>query len=377
MDSEEKSVELILAYEELAYQQNERDKRAAELVIANRELVYQNEEKEARANELIIANKELAYQNAEKEKRAAELIIANKELVYQNNEKEARALELSIANTELAFQIEEKEKRAAELSLANIELTYQNEEKEKRAIELGNANDDLTAFTYVSSHDLQEPLRKIQTFVGRMLDEEIRTLSDRGKHYLQRTHQTARRMQTLIEDLLIYSQTKNSDYKFESTDLRDIVNEVKIDFNELMVEKDATLTCDQLGSAFVIPFQFRQLFLNLISNSLKFSRPSVSPRITIKSDVVLGSKLNQERLMPKTEYCHIIYSDNGIGFDTKYKDRIFEVFQRLHTKETYEGTGIGLAICKRIVKNHCGLIVATGDLNTGAKFDIYIPTHHA
>jgi len=398
MNSDEKSVELILAYKELAFQHNEKEKRAAELVVANHELAFQNKEKEARATELIIANNELAYQNSEKEKRAEELIIANKELIYQNKEKEARTTELLIANKELAYQNKEKEeraaelviankelvyqnsekeKRAAELIIANIELTYQNEEKEKRALELSTANDDLTAFTYVSSHDLQEPLRKIQAFTSRMMNEENETLSEKGKYYLLRTCETAKRMQTLLEDLLTYSQTKKSDYKFELCDLREIVNELENDFNEVMHEKEATFVCSQLGSAFVIPFQFRQLFYNLVSNSLKFSRPQVPPRIVIKSNVVLGSKLNQQRLMPKIEYCHIMYSDNGIGFDMKYRDRIFEVFQRLHTKETYTGTGIGLAICKRIVNNHSGIIIASGDLAKGAKFDIYIPMHHA
>ncbi|HEY6160981.1 MAG TPA: ATP-binding protein, partial [Bacteroidia bacterium] len=123
----------------------------------------------------------------------------------------------------------------------------------------------------------------------------------------------------------------------------------------------------------IIRFQFRQLIHNLIGNSLKFQKPSRPPRISIKGEIVHGSKLNVEKLSGKINYCHIIYTDNGIGFDPQYSERIFEVFQRLHSKEEYRGTGMGLAICKRIVENHHGVITASGKLNKGARFDIYIP----
>ncbi|MBI2721935.1 MAG: two-component sensor histidine kinase [Bacteroidetes bacterium] len=371
-EKEKRAQELSIANKELAFQNDEKEKRAAELIIANKELAFQNNEKEKRAAELSIANEELTFQNDEKEKRAAELIIANKELAFQNDEKEKRAAELIIANKELAFQNDEKEKRAAELIIANKELTFQNEEKEKRAAELSIANQDLTSFTYVSSHDLQEPLRKIQNFVSCILLEET-NLSDTGKDYFNRMANTAKRMQCLIEDLLTYSRTKSNDRKFETVHLNSIIEEVVSDFEVVLKEKKAVITILPLGEAHIISFQFRQLAQNLISNSLKFSIPGKPPEITIKSKTGLGSSFDYTQLLPDSNYINLIFIDNGIGFDPQYKDRIFEVFQRLHTFDKFAGTGIGLAICKRIVENHNGFIAADSKLGEGVRFDIFLP----
>jgi signal transduction histidine kinase len=374
-EKERKAAELIVANKELAFQNKEKGKRAAELIIANKELAFQNKEKEKRAAELIIANKELAFQNKEKEKKAAKLIIANKELAFQNKEKEKRAAELIIANKELAFQNKEKEKRAAELIIANRELAFQNEEKEKRAAELIIANKELLAFTYVSSHDLQEPLRKIQTFVTIILDKENQNLSEEGKYSFKRMQLAAGRMQQLIEDLLTFSRINTAERKFEKKDLRIIIEEVKTELRDTIQEKHAIIEATQLCPANIIAFQFRQLVYNLISNALKFSHPDIAPHITIKCKVVKGNKLNNEKLSHKKNYCHITVKDNGIGFEPRFSERIFGVFQKLHGKEVYAGTGIGLAIVKKIVENHNGIIVATGELNKGATFDIYIPAN--
>ena len=344
-----------------------------ELIIATKQLIFQNEEKEKRAAEFLIANKELVFQNEEKEKRAAELIIANKELVFQNEEKEKRAAELIIANKELAFQNEEKEKRAAELIIANKELAFQNEEKEKRAAELIIANKELLAFTYVSSHDLQEPLRKIQTFVTIILENENKNLSENGKYNFLRIQSAAGRMQQLIDDLLAFSRISTTEHKFERTELNLIIEEVKTELRDTIQEKNAVIEATGPVQASVISFQFRQLMYNLISNALKFSHPEIPPFITIKSRMVKGSELNNLKLSPEKNYCHITVKDNGIGFEPYFSDRIFEVFQKLHSKEEYAGTGIGLAIVKKIVENHNGFITATGELGKGAAFDIYIP----
>ncbi|MGZ3901640.1 MAG: sensor histidine kinase, partial [Bacteroidia bacterium] len=255
----------------------------------------------------------------------------------------------------------------------NKELVIQNKEKEKRTKELSMANKDLTTFTYVSSHDLQEPLRKIQNFVTAILIEDEKRLSETGKMYFHKMRETAKRMQALIEDLLTYSRTKSDDRIFENTNLNLILDEALSDLDEIIKEKNGTVEAKSLGNANVIPFQFRQLFLNLVSNSLKFAQPGIPPHILVESKLVTGDKAINKNLSPKKSYLCISFTDNGIGFDPKYEDRIFEVFQRLHTLDKYKGTGIGLAICKRIVENHHGAITAKGNPGKGAKFDIYIP----
>ena len=341
-------------------------------------------ESKKRATELVIANRELAFQKKEKGKRAAELIIANRELIFQNDEKEKRAAELIIANQELVFQNNEKEKRAAELIIANRELVFQNEEKEKRAAELSIANKELVAFTYISSHDLQEPMRKIQTFASRLLETEHHNLSDAGKDYFQRMQASANRMQQLLKDLLAFSRVNSGTLKFENTDMQRLVEEVKSDFKETIDCVNATFEINNLGQANIVPIQFRQLIQNLIGNALKFSRPDKSPHIIVKSEIARGSEFYKEKMMaipqlrklsPDRSYYHMMFSDNGIGFEPEFKEQIFEVFQRLHSKDEYEGTGIGLAIVKKIVENHNGIIIATSELNKGATFHIYLPTN--
>ncbi|MBC7381566.1 MAG: PAS domain S-box protein [Bacteroidia bacterium] len=271
-----------------------------------------------------------------------------------------------------ALELSVKE-RTKELEQANNELIFQNEEKGKRAAELITINKELLAFTFVSSHDLQEPLRKIQTLASLILEREFDNLSVKGKDYFRRMNATANRMQTLLKDLLAYSRTSTIDRKFELTDLNLIIEEVKSELKETIEDKHATIEASELCSANIIHFQFRQLMQNLIANALKFSKPNLPPHITIKSRVQKGSKLNDLNLSPDKEYCHISIKDNGIGFEPEFKTRIFEMFQRLHDKEEYEGTGIGLSIAKKIMDNHGGIIIATSKLNKGATFDLYIP----
>ena len=372
-EKQDRAAELIIANKELAFQIIEKEKRAAELVIANKELVFQNKEKEKRAAELVLANIELAYQNQEKENRAAELIIANKELEIQATEKEKRAAEVIIANKELIYQNKEKEKRAAELVIANKELAYQNEEKEKRAAELLIAHKELQSFTFISSHDLQEPLRKIQAFSARIIEEESENLSVKGKYYVERTRLSALHMQNLINDLLAYSRTSVTERKFENSDLHKIVQEVMASLKEQIQEKEATIEVYPLCSVNIIPFQFRQLLQNLINNSLKFCSPEQKSHITIKCDFIEYEPSDTENPALRMDHHHISIADNGIGFEPEFQHKIFEIFQRLHEKGKYEGTGIGLTIAKKIVENHNGVITAHATLNKGATFNIYIP----
>ncbi len=239
--------------------------------------------------------------------------------------------------------------------------------------ELEKMNKELESFTFISSHDLQEPLRKIQTLAGRVLDKEHQTLSENGKNYFHLMQNAAHRMQTLIQDLLAFSRIRAADRKFETTDLNIIIEEVRNELKETIAEKKAILTVKQTCTVNIIPFQFRQLMYNLISNALKFSNPEVETRITIDTCIIKYSKLNVANLPKQKEYCHITITDNGIGFETEFAEKIFEVFQKLHSKDEYAGTGIGLAIVKKIVDNHKGIITANSILNQGTTFNIYIP----
>ncbi len=276
-------------------------------------------------------------------------------------------------HTEKSFSQElEKQvnQRTKELSIAKDNLILKNDELEKM-------NKELESFAYVSSHDLQEPLRKIQTFSSRILEKENENLSETGKEYLSRMRLAGERMQQLIQDLLAYSRTKTIDRKFESIDLEKVLIDIKDDLKDEIRQKNVVIENDETCSISVkiIPFQFRQLIYNLISNSIKFSKADVQPVIKLVCEVAEGSKMNNKNLVPTQKFYHVKISDNGIGFKPDYKEKIFEIFQRLHGREEYTGTGIGLAIVKKIIDNHNGIINADGELGVGATFDIYIPTN--
>ena len=315
------------------------------------------------------------------EENAVELIkdgvtdYAPKNKLFTIAQKIRRALKDMEERKEKIIIAQKLERQAAELIIANKELVFQNDEKEKRAAELISANKELQAFTYISSHDLQEPLRKIQTFATFILEKENQNLSEKGKYYFQRMQGAAGRMQQLIEDLLAFSRINTTDHKFEKTELRSIIEDVKIELRDTIQEKKAVIECNDLCTANIIHFQFRQLMYNLISNALKFSHTDIPSHIIIQCRIVNGSELNVEKLSPGKKYCHFTIKDNGIGFEPHFSERIFEVFQKLHGKEVYAGTGIGLAIVKKIVENHNGFIIATSELMKGATFDIYIPAN--
>lgn len=257
---------------------------------------------------------------------------------------------------ELAAQVEE---RTAELKLSNESLL--------------RSNSELMQFAYVASHDLQEPLRKIQTFVSRIEEMESGNMTEKGRDYFARIQNASARTQKLIKDLLAFSRTNTLEKAFERTDLNDILNKVKDDLNELLLQERVTIVSDELPVLPAISFQFAQLFTNLITNSVKFAKKDVAPVITISSNITEGRNVHHESASPEKTYYHISFSDNGIGFDPQFNERVFLVFQRLHTREAYEGTGIGLAICKRIAENHNGFITAAGVPGEGASFNIYIP----
>lgn len=258
---------------------------------------------------------------------------------------------------------------------ANDKLKQNAMELEQKNAELEQMNKELQSFAYISSHDLQEPLRKIQTFATQIIEKESDNLSDFGKDKFQRMQNAAKRMQTLINDLLSYSRTNIQERIFEKTDLSKIIDEVEEDLKEELELKKAVIKKGQTFKVDLIPFQFRQLLYNLVSNSIKFSKPELFPVIKINCEIIKGSALGNKKAKDTIDYCHISISDNGIGFDQQYSAKIFEVFQRLHGKLEYTGTGIGLAIVKKIVENHNGFITASGEQNKGATFNIYIPVN--
>jgi len=256
---------------------------------------------------------------------------------------------------------------------ADDRIKEANEELKRKNTELQKLNKELESFTYVSSHDLQEPLRKIQTFSGIILEKENENLSKNGKNYFRLMLQSAERMRQLIQDLLAFSHISAAERIFENMDLNIIIEEVKGEFKDEIIEKHAVIEVKDLCVVHIIPFQFRQLMHNLIGNALKFSSPNRPPLMKIRSKIVKYSELHIEGLPPLDEYCHISIEDNGIGFEREFENKIFEVFQKLHAKDEYTGTGIGLAIVKKIVDTHNGVITALGELNKGATFNIYIP----
>lgn len=257
------------------------------------------------------------------------------------------------------------------VSLAAQWISVTLERKQSRtsllnyAQELERSNKELQDFAYIASHDLQEPLRKIQAFGSRVQSKYQDSLDEKGRDYLQRMQVAANRMQTLINELLTYSRVTTNGRPFEQTDLNDILRGVLSDLELRIEQKEATINANHLQQIKADPLQMRQLFQNIIGNALKFTSLDREPTIEIQGERCIDQK---DRAFYK-----ITISDNGIGFDEKYAEKIFSIFQRLHGKNEYEGTGVGLAICRKIVERHDGTIIANSQLNVGTTFTILLP----
>lgn len=244
----------------------------------------------------------------------------------------------------------------------------------ERTQELEGKNRELEQFAYAASHDMQEPLRKIATFSNFMLEHNNRQLDDRGKGYLAKIGASVQRMKNIIDDLLQYSHQTREDRQFLPTDLSTVISEIESDLDLVIEQKGAVIEKEPLPTVVAVHNQLHQLFYNLITNALKFSKPGMPPRIHIGCEEKSGTDLPQGRnLDPEKTYVLITVKDDGIGFEQEYAAQIFTLFKRLHGRSEYEGTGIGLALCKKIAENHGGAIWAEGRPGAGATFYVVLP----
>lgn len=240
--------------------------------------------------------------------------------------------------------------------------------------ELKKSNADLEAFNRIASHDLQEPLRKIQMFISRLYDEEKESLGTKSKNYLDKVISSTERMRNLISNLLSYSRIEDVEDKPIKIDLNEILADVLEDLGERICETKAKIKVDKLPEINGVQFQMEQLFSNLIGNSLKYIAGDKIPVVRIKHSKTRVDAIYPISNLPDGKYHKLEFIDNGIGFDDQYGERIFGIFQRLHGKNEYSGTGLGLAICKKIVEAHNGAILGTSKKNEGAVFTVYLPS---
>lgn len=239
--------------------------------------------------------------------------------------------------------------------------------------QLESQNKELQQFAFAAAHDMKEPLRKIQLYNSAILEDEGIQLKDKQKDYLLRSADAAKRMQGLIDDLLSFTKITEQRERFEEVDLNGTFQEVYAFYKETLEQLNATIVSGPLPVVNGIPFQLRQLLLNLIGNSLKYHFKERAPRVSISAGSVLNPLKSDAGNPAHGTFYKITIEDNGIGFKQEYGDKIFQMFERLHSREEFPGSGIGLAICKKIAENHSGFITAEGYPDRGARFDIYLP----
>lgn len=304
---------------------------------------------------------------------------------YENNEAvkvTGTAQDVTIERNlemKLTSQVQQRTEELAasneELQAINEEVAATNEELEESNIKLQNLNGELEQFAYIASHDLQEPIRKISTF-AQMLEKSLGDISEKSKGYLEKINSSSERMSMLIREVLAYSQLSGMNEQYESVNLNQIIEEIKIDFELSIDQLKASVNYGDLPTIEAIPLQMSQLFSNLLSNALKYTQPGIAPIINISSTILKQEEISEyPSLSKKKSYYKITFSDNGIGIKADQIDRIFHIFQRLHAKTAYSGTGIGLSICKKIVSNHDGDINAVPNIDQGVTFNIILPSH--
>jgi signal transduction histidine kinase len=277
----------------------------------------------------------------------------------------------------LGFLMYRREKRDELQRQATIEKLLDSEKIVAVAVKrLEESNRDLQDFAHVASHDLQEPLRKIVAFGDRLKSKYSADIPSDGLDYLDRMQSAAGRMQTLIQDLLTFSRVGSKGTSFKVVDLAEIAEGVASDLEVAVDRSNGVLVIGDLPTITADPTQMRQLLQNLIGNALKFSREGIPPKISVTASIVDGASPDVDKELRGTEpeFCRIEVRDNGIGFDEKYLDRIFKVFQRLHGRTEFEGSGVGLSVCRRIAEGHGGTITAQSTPDVGTTFIVTIPT---
>lgn len=280
-------------------------------------------------------------------KKKEQLILQEKKLIAVNK----------------SLQVEINERIASEEKIVELNKKLLN------TIDgLEKANKELDRFAFMASHDLQEPLRKIGTFSDRLYTCYKDKLDAEGLFNITRIQKSAVRMQALINDILTFSQISAQKAEFTKTDLNSLLQDVLHEIQEVVETKQATITTDSLPSLEIIPGLIKPLFFNLLSNALKYCKKDTIPVISVRADVNVSGTGKAS-----IQYCRIFIKDNGIGFDQRYADQVFEMFQRLHSQSEYEGTGIGLALCKQIVEKHRGYISVLSKENEGSTFIVSLP----
>jgi len=289
------------------------------------------------------------------------------ELYKKNHQLIAQEQQLRLSNKRLEKEIQERKSSEERVRMLNEQLL-------DNLNQLRATNEELERFAYVASHDLQEPLRKIMLFGGRLTSKYHDALGDDGRVYIDRMVKATERMQSLIDNILSYSKTAAAPDEYEDVSLNNLVHDVLADLDMYVAEKQAKVEVSDLPTLHVMPAQFRQLLQNLFINALKFSKHDTPPEIHVYAETIKGMQLPDIRSEQyDDDFCSIYVKDNGIGFEQHYADQIFQSFKRLHSYERYEGTGLGLSICKKIVEKHKGFITGTGKVNEGATFVITLP----